>query len=56
MRGVSTHSVITIALFTCRVEKGVEMSVYITEFAVTRILGNHVGLRGCVAPLQTTDP
>ena len=35
--GVS-YSVVTNALFICRVEKGVETSVYITEFAVIRIL------------------
>ena len=32
------YSVVTNALFICRVEKGVETSVYITEFAVIRIL------------------
>ena len=32
------YSVVTNALFICRVEKGVETSVHITEFAVIRIL------------------
>ena len=32
------YSVVTNALFVCRVDKGVETSVYITEFADTRIL------------------
>jgi len=34
------YSLVTNALFICRVEKGVETSVYITEFAVIRILGS----------------
>ena len=34
-------SVVTNALFICRVEKGVETSVYITEFAVIRILDTY---------------
>ena len=33
------YSVVTNAPFVGRVEKGVETSVYITEFAVIRILG-----------------
>ena len=49
------YSVVTNAPFVCRVAKGVKTSVYITEFAVVRILARLAASDGITDMMYGSD-